>query len=308
MIVNNISAICHLPGRQGRQHRMKVIGLAVNQSKPNAVPVSLLLVELIELNGARAVVDEQTAQAIDREDLALPENDLPAHCDILFVLGGDGTMLGFARQFAHVDLPMLGINLGHLGFLSEAEPKDLHSAVKRVLSGDYCLEQRLMLEADVIRDGEVVMSDLLALNDFGIAREEFGRMVTTKVSVDDMYVDQYTGDGLLLSTPTGSTAYSLSCGGPIVAPHLDVILLTPICAHTLYARPLIIAANQTVEVEVTSTMTEKKSVLSIDGQIFHKLENKDIIRVRQSKAKTTLIKWHDRGFFDVLRHKLHGQS
>ncbi|HEU4963657.1 MAG TPA: NAD(+)/NADH kinase [Bacilli bacterium] len=287
---------------------MNVIGLAVNQTKPNAIPVSELLVNLIEQHGAQAVVEEDTARAIGRPDLALPAAQLPERADLLFVLGGDGTMLGYARDFAHEDLPMLGINLGHLGFLSEAEPQDLKNAVKRVLSGEYCLEKRLMLEAEVVRDGQVVLDNLIALNDFGIAREEFGRMVTCKVSADDMYIDHYTGDGLLISTPTGSTAYSLSCGGPIVSPHLDVMLLTPICAHTLYARPMILAANQVVEVEVTSTMPEKKSVLSIDGQIFHKLENQDIIRVRQSAAKTSLIKWHDRGFFDVLRHKLHVQS
>ncbi|MCX7571519.1 NAD(+)/NADH kinase [Tumebacillus sp. DT12] len=282
---------------------MKTIGLAVNHSKVKADEITARLIELIEKYGSRLVLDEESAAKADRADLALPLDRFAEEAELLFVLGGDGTMLGFARQFARAGLPILGINIGHLGFLSEAEPKDLENAVKRVLDGEYCLENRLMLEARVVRNGETVMESLTALNDIGIARDSFGKMVTCKVFVDDMYVDQYTGDGLLISTPTGSTAYSLSCGGPIVSPHIEVILLTPICAHTLHARPMVIAANQEVRVEVSASHPEL--VLSLDGQIFEKLEQNDVVHVRQAPYKTTLIKWHDREFYDVLRQKLH---
>ncbi len=282
---------------------MTVIGLAINHSKPNAISVTERLVELIEQNGAQAIVDEKTAQAIHRPDLAMPLEQYPDHATFLFVLGGDGTILGFARQFAHTGLPILGINLGHLGFLSEAETEDLEGSVKRVLENNYCLETRLMLEAQVVRDGEVVLDQLIGLNEVGIAKGSFGKMVTNKVFVDDMYVDQYTGDGMLVSTPTGSTAYSLSCGGPIISPHIDVMLLTPICPHTLHARPLVVAADQHVRVEVTAN--HKELVLSIDGQIFHELKSGDNIHIRRSTYKTTLIKWRDREFYDVLRRKLH---
>jgi NAD+ kinase len=281
---------------------MKTIGLAVNPTKPKAIPVTECLVELIERHGAHVFVDEESAEAIGRPDLGIPQSEFPNRVEILFVLGGDGTILGFARQFAKTGLPMLGINLGHLGFLSEAEPQDLENAVQRVLSGDYCLENRLMLEAQVVRGGQVVY-EAAGLNDVAIAKGSFGRMVTNRVFVDDMYVDQYTGDGLLVSTPTGSTAYSLSCGGPIVSPHIEVIVLTPICPHTLHSRPMVIAANQEVRVEVEATHDEL--VLSVDGQLFYELENHDVIRVRQAGYKTTLIKWRDREFFDVLRRKLH---
>lgn len=281
---------------------MKTIGLAVNPTKPKAIPVTECLVELIERHGAHVFVDEESAEAIGRPDLGIPQSEFPNRVEILFVLGGDGTILGFARQFAKTGLPMLGINLGHLGFLSEAEPQDLENAVQRVLSGDYCLENRLMLEAQVVRGGQVVY-EAVGLNDVAIAKGSFGRMVTNRVFVDDMYVDQYTGDGLLVSTPTGSTAYSLSCGGPIVSPHIEVIVLTPICPHTLHSRPMVIAANQEVRVEVEATHDEL--VLSVDGQLFYELENHDVIRVRQAGYKTTLIKWRDREFFDVLRRKLH---
>jgi NAD+ kinase len=284
---------------------MKVIGLAVNHSKPTAMNVAARLVELIEQNGAKVYVDPQTAEAIGRRELGLDLDEFSHHVQLLFVLGGDGTLLGYARQFAPVGLPILGINLGHLGFLSEAEPEDLESAVRRVLNGEYCLESRLMLDAQVIREGRVVkeLSHLVALNDIAIAKGSFGRMVTCRVFVDDQYVDQYTGDGLLISTPTGSTAYSLSCGGPIVAPHIDVMLLTPICPHTLHARPLVIAAGQTVQVDVMATHDEL--VLSVDGQNFYNLKHHDHIIVRQAGFKTKLIKWRDREFYDVLRSKLH---
>lgn len=288
---------------KGATFAVKTIGLAVNHSKVKADEITARLIELIEKYGSRLVLDEESAAKADRADLALPLDRFAEEAELLFVLGGDGTMLGFARQFARAGLPILGINIGHLGFLSEAEPKDLENAVKRVLDGEYCLENRLMLEARVVRNGETVMESLTALNDIGIARDSFGKMVTCKVFVDDMYVDQYTGDGLLISTPTGSTAYSLSCGGPIVSPHIEVILLTPICAHTLHARPMVIAANQEVRVEVSASHPEL--VLSLDGQIFEKLEQNDVVHVRQAPYKTTLIKWHDREFYDVLRQKLH---
>ncbi|ARU62229.1 NAD(+) kinase [Tumebacillus avium] len=282
---------------------MKVIGLLVNHTKPMAQDVARRLIEIIEKHGAAARIDEKTAETIGRDDICLPQSEFADHVDLLFVLGGDGTILGFARQFAKTGLPLLGINIGHLGFLSEAEPQDLEDSVKRVLDGNYCLENRLMLEAQVERGGQVIYQDLIALNDIGIVKDRFGTMVTNRLFVDDMYVDQYTGDGLLVSTPTGSTAYSLSCGGPIVSPHIDVMLITPICPHTLHSRPLVIAADQEVRVEVTGTHEEM--VLLVDGQDFRTLENHDIIRVKQAAYKTKLIKWRDREFYEVLRRKLH---
>jgi NAD+ kinase len=288
---------------RGRDAGMKVIGLLVNHSKPMAMDVAKRLIELIEKNGASVRVDETTGSAIGREDIQLPEMEFPDHVELLFVLGGDGTILGFARKFAKAGLPLLGINIGHLGFLSEAEPQDLEDSVKRVLEGNYCVENRLMLEAQVERHGQVIYENLIALNDIGISKDRFGTMVTCRLYVDDMYVDQYAGDGLLVSTPTGSTAYSLSCGGPIVSPHIDVMLITPICPHTLHSRPLVIAANQEVRVEVTGTHEEM--VLLVDGQDFRTLENHDVIRVRQAAHKTQLIKWRDREFYEVLRRKLH---
>ncbi|MFC4769165.1 NAD(+)/NADH kinase [Effusibacillus consociatus] len=281
---------------------MKRIGIAVNQNKPSAVDVTGQLVELLEAKRVSVLVDSGVADQIGRSDLAMDVQHFPGKVDLVFVLGGDGTLLGVARQLAFFDLPILGINLGHLGFLSEAEPDDLHSAVDRVLSGDFHLEKRMMIEAAIIRNGQVIHNSI-ALNDVGIAKGSFGRMVTLSVYVDDMYVDTYSGDGLIVSTPTGSTAYSLSCGGPIVSPHINVIVVTPICPHRLNSRPFIVQKNQEIRVEVSATHNDMG--VTIDGQVGYKVEANDTILVRKSSHYTTLIKWQERGFFDVLRQKLH---
>lgn len=281
---------------------MKRIGIAVNRSKPSAVQVTGQLIELLEAKKATVLVDRGVAELIGRTDIAADVDQFPGKVDLVFVLGGDGTLLGVARQLAVYNLPILGINLGHLGFLSEAEPEDLPSAVDRVLRGDYHLEKRMMLDASIIRNGQVIHRNI-ALNDVGIAKGSFGRMVTLSVYVDDMYVDKYSGDGLIVSTPTGSTAYSLSCGGPIVSPHINVIVVTPICPHTLNSRPFIVQKDQEVRVEVSATHNDIG--VTIDGQVGYKVEVNDTILIRKSRHYTTLIKWQERGFFDVLRQKLH---
>ncbi|GAX90922.1 NAD(+)/NADH kinase [Effusibacillus lacus] len=284
---------------------MRRIGIAVNQNKPSALDVTKQLVSLLEAKDAKVLVDSKVADQIGRSDLALDVDKFPDQVDLVFVLGGDGTLLGVARQLAVYDLPILGINLGHLGFLSEAEPEDLPSAVDRVLRGDYHLEKRMMIDASIIRNGQTIHRNI-ALNDIGIAKGSFGRMVTLSVYVDDMYVDKYSGDGLIISTPTGSTAYSLSCGGPIVSPHINVMVVTPICPHTLTSRPFIVQKDQVIRVEVSATHNDIG--ITIDGQVGYKGEVNDTIIVRKSPHYTTLIKWQERGFFDVLRQKLHNPN
>jgi NAD+ kinase len=165
--------------------QMKTIGLAVNQAKAKAIPVTKELVRLIEEQGAQVYVDADVAALIGREDRALDVGQFPGHVDLVFVLGGDGTLLGIARRLAPFGLPLLGINVGNLGFLSEAEPEDLKEAVCRVLNGEYALEKRMMLETSIVREGEIIET-AIGLNDVGIAKRTFGRMVTLRIFVDDM--------------------------------------------------------------------------------------------------------------------------
>jgi NAD+ kinase len=280
---------------------MKTIGLAVNQAKAKAIPVTKELVRLIEEQGAQVYVDADVAALIGREDRALDVGQFPGHVDLVFVLGGDGTLLGIARRLAPFGLPLLGINVGNLGFLSEAEPEDLKEAVCRVLNGEYALEKRMMLETSIVREGEIIET-AIGLNDVGIAKRTFGRMVTLRIFVDDMYVETYSGDGLIVSTPTGSTAYSLSCGGPILSPHMQVILLTPICPHRLSTRPIVLSGEQVVRVEVSASHHDMG--LTVDGQVGFTLSRNDTVIVKRAPYETTLIKWKEREFFDVLRRKL----
>ncbi|QQE76963.1 NAD(+)/NADH kinase [Alicyclobacillus sp. SO9] len=277
---------------------MRTFALLVNLEKPRALELRERLTTL--LHGA----DIKTVHFESHEALAAGQDRLQG-VEMAFVLGGDGTLLGVARQLAEYGIPLLGINAGHLGFLSEAEPADLEDAVGRIIDRQYRLEKRVMLESVVHRDG-VEVDRLRGLNDTGIAKGSFGRMVTVEVYIDDVLLEEYSGDGVIISTPTGSTAYSLSCGGPIVTPHLQVMLVTPICPHTLMARPCVIDANQSVRMVVRATHDDLG--LTVDGQVGVRLQSGDEVTVSKSSVETTLVKLGDRDFFSVLRTKLHGRD
>lgn len=284
---------------------LKTIGITANQSKSKSVQVAERLVHLLEERGAEVLVDNALAMRLERPDLGLELERFTERVQLVFVLGGDGTLLGVARRFAAAGLPILGFNLGQLGFLSEAEPDDLSMAVDRVLNEDYTIEQRLMIEAEVLRGNEVVETGI-ALNDIGISKGSFGRMIQCTAYMDGMFLGTYSGDGLIVSTPTGSTAYSLSCGGPIVYPGIQVLLLTPICPHTLTSRPMVLPAEAVLEIHVSAV--HREMAITIDGQIGYCLKEGDVVRVKRSRTPAHLIKWQDRSFFEVVRKKLQGES
>ncbi|OYD09988.1 NAD(+)/NADH kinase [Paludifilum halophilum] len=284
---------------------MTTIGILVNKGKPKARVVLRELVRLLESRGAGVLIETDIAKEIGRQGLGVHLEQIPKRVDIVFVLGGDGTLLGVARQFASYPIPILGFNLGHLGFLSEAEPDSLAMAVDRVLAGDYYIEERIMLDAEVDRDGEVLEKSI-ALNDVGIAKGSFSRMITGTIYMDGVYLGTYSGDGVIVSTPTGSTAYSLSCGGPIVWPGVQSLLLTPICPHTLTSRPMVLPSDCLLEIRVSAT--HRDIGLTIDGQLGFRLKVDDVIRIRTSDSITSLIKWKERSFFEVVRKKLQGEQ
>lgn len=283
---------------------MKVlqIGLAINRGKPKALIVARELIPLLEERGVQVWVEPRVAKHLGREDLALEYEMFPLKVDILFVFGGDGSILGIARDFAKYDIPILGINLGHLGFLSEAEPDDLPDMIDYIVQRQYKTEARMMLQAELYRN-EKLLNTWTALNDVGIAKGSYSRMITCKILVRDNVVNTFFGDGLIISSPTGSTAYSMSAGGPIVAPNMQAMLLTPVCPHSLTARPILFSADEEITIEVSAT--HKELGLSIDGQIGVQLEVFDQIKIKRSPYTTTLIKWKDRSFFDVIKNKFH---
>jgi NAD+ kinase len=275
------------------------VALLVNPNKPRALDVKAALAERLQAAGMETLSALTGVNHPWSEEMCTELATVELAC----VLGGDGTLLGVARQLAPKKVPLLGINMGRLGFLTEAEPTDLEDTVRRIVHREYDLEQRLMLEATV-RRGDELVTRLIGLNDVGVAKAMFGRMVTVDTYVDGVFVDSYSGDGVIVSTPTGSTGYSLSCGGPIVSPHLSVVLITPICPHTLSTRPCVIDHRQ--EVRLVAHAAHEDLVLTVDGQVNVRLRPGDTVHVRRAPHDTILVKWRDREFFSVLRTKLHG--
>ncbi|MCL6444727.1 MAG: NAD(+)/NADH kinase [Alicyclobacillus sp.] len=276
------------------------MGLLVNPEKSAAHALQGRLEQLLQEQGIQTICSNALR--------AVPDDDterLLRTAEFIFVLGGDGTLLGAARRLAAWNIPLLGINLGHLGFLTQADPENLEETVQRVVSGAYEVERRLMLEAVVIRHGQPV-ARLHALNDAGVGKGSFARMVTIDVFVSDRYVDTYRGDGVILSTPTGSTGYSLSAGGPVLTPDLQVMLVTPVCPHTLVSRPFVIADDQRVRLVVHASHEDVG--LTVDGQVGVRLHPGDEVHVFKAQHQAQLVKWRDREFFAVLRQKLYGEG
>jgi len=229
----------------------------------------------------------------------------PDDVDLLITLGGDGTLLRGARLVATRSVPVLGVNLGNLGFLTSIAPHELEDALPRVFSRDYWLDERFTLEARVVDGNGHEGSPFLALNDAGLHKGGFARVVRLAVYVgaNREPIGSYSADGIIVSTPTGSTAYSLSAGGPIVEPSVDCILATPICPHTLAVRPLVVPASMEIAVEVLTPSEE--IILTIDGQEGATLRRGDRIVVRRGTAEVPLVRLPGQSFFSTLRRKLH---
>lgn len=240
-------------------------------------------------------------------DLDLPaerldEAALVREADLVIAIGGDGTMLYAARLSVGWDVPLLGINRGRLGFLTDVRPSEMLESVDRVLAGDYHREQRLLVDATLERRGGGGERGV-ALNDVVLARWETGRMVDFETLVDGRYVNTHAGDGLIVATPTGSTAYALSCGGPIVQPGMQALSLVPICPHTLSDRPIVIPASAQVEVRLIER-PETRAEVTCDGHSLGELTEGDRLLVRASDHSVTLIHPPGHDYYEILRSKL----
>lgn len=230
------------------------------------------------------------------------------NCDKLFseidmavVLGGDGTILSVAQHGAKYNVPILGLNFGHLGYLAELK-KEQTADFTRIAQGQYHIEERMMLDVKVVREGKEVFS-ATALNDAVATKGHLSKMVHMLLEIDGKYTGDYYSDGIIVSTPTGSTAYSLSAGGPIAEPKLNIMVITPVCAHSTNARPMVIADEQTVKVKVDIYHGED-AVLMCDGEKPFSLCHKDEIYITKSQYKTKLVRLCESNFFDILNKKL----
>jgi NAD+ kinase len=264
------------------------------------------------LNRLRPVFEEQGVEVVVQErlhpgDPLGPEmkKTLEEGVDLLLTLGGDGTLLWGARLVAELGVPVLGINLGHMGFLTSVTLDGMEAALEKLFAGDYVLDSRSTLEAEVEAGDGSVRDRYLAMNDFVIHKGGMARVARLSLTIGEDVQDEigrFSGDGVVVATPTGSTAYSLSAGGPIVAPAMGCILVTPICPHTLAVRPLVIHAQETVRVEAVGK--DSSLVLTVDGQAGTDLRTGETVVIRQAAARVHLIRFPGQSFFSTLRKKL----
>ncbi len=279
---------------------MKRIGIIAKPHKPEARAILAELLAWLEARGVEAILDEETSELAGTSG-GQPKPDLPGLVDLLLVLGGDGTLLSVARLIGARDVPILGVNLGGLGFLTEVTLEELYPILDAVLQGSYEVTHRILLTATVHRQGERI-AEYVALNDAVINKGVLARMIELETYIDGQYVTTFRADGLILSTPTGSTAYCLAAGGPIVYPTLRALVLPPLCPHTLTLRPLVIP--DAAKVEIVQGLTNENAYLTLDGQVGFTLRHRDVIRVVRSDHTITLLKAPGKDYFQILRTKL----
>ncbi len=243
------------------------------------------------------------APAAPARHAEVEDDVLPAGADLVIAVGGDGTMLHAARYASAHAVPVLGINRGRLGFLADVRPEDIQESVDAVLSGNYEQETRMLLRAAIVRSGTIVSSGI-AVNDVVIKRRETARMLEYRTAVDGHYVNTHGGDGFIAATPTGSTAYALSVGGPIMEPHLDAIVLAPICPHTLADRPIVISGRSTTDIELVENHGAEADV-SGDGEHIGAMSVGDTLRITASANEVKLIHPPGYDYYEILRDKLY---
>ncbi len=277
------------------------VGLIANSDKPAAVPLVRKAATLIQRTGRTVLADEATAELAGlRLPLAGDAAALARQTDLLMVFGGDGTILRVARETAAARTPIVGINVGSLGFLTDVQAHQLPLALQQIWAGESVLETRSLIVATGRTDGQPI--EETALNDFVISRGSAPRLIELEVLVDGAPLTRYRCDGLIVCTPTGSTAYSLAAGGAVVSPTADVFTLTPICPHTLSNRSVIIGLDSTVRVKVLSQRVE--TILTADGQKMIPLTTGDEITIRRSRHRIRLLHLAGSSFFETLRRKL----
>jgi NAD+ kinase len=274
-------------------------------TKPDATAESqrvvLTLLDWLAAHGLTPVLEKETAALAPSATVASARKaDLPSQVELLIVLGGDGTLLSMARAVGDLGVPILGVNLGGLGFLTATTLEELLPALDAALAGAMAVDERMMLGARLVRGGHTV-SEHVALNDVVITKSAMSRIIELAVSVDGRHATSYRADGLIIATPTGSTAYNLSVGGPILFPTLDAVVLTPIAPHTLSNRPIVLPGTQRVDVTLRG---DQEVMLTMDGQVGVHLRERDIVQVEQARSRIRLLRFPQKDFFSVLRTKL----
>jgi NAD+ kinase len=279
--------------------QISTVGIISKPKIAQAPDIVYGLLEWLDERGISYRCDQQTAEYANR-DKSFSREELPDGTDLIIVLGGDGTLLSAARVIAGRDIPLFAVNLGHLGFLTAIPSDDLFPELERALRGEHRIGRRRMVDCELVRNGQA-MATYSALNDVVITKSELARMIDLDTHVDNHFVAAYKADGLIISTPTGSTAYSLSAGGPVIFPSVAAFCITPICPHMLTNRPVIVPDTSVIQI---LNHGEDGTFLTIDGQVGEPLSKGDRIVCRSSPKTIQLIRPPKMLFFDVLREKL----
>jgi NAD+ kinase len=281
---------------------IRTVGIISRPRREDIARVVPPLTEWLRAHGAEVVCDSETADCIGAlARQTRKREDLPGQSDLLIVLGGDGTLLSAARLAADREVPILAVNLGGLGFLTTVPQDELYVILDEIFSNKHRVSERVMLEAEILRGGSVIRRQI-ALNDAVLNKAALARIMDLELHVDGEYVTTYKADGLILSTPTGSTAYSLAAGGPIVYPIVEAFVVTPICPHTLTNRPLVIPDSAKVEIDFQAG--DDAVFLTLDGQVGIELLRGDHIVVRKAPEKLRLVRPAKKTYFEILRNKL----
>ena len=280
--------------------KIKKVGIIANIEKENIAGFAGALKKWLEDRNIKVSMEANIAAAVGGGG-GFKLEDLASKVDLIAVLGGDGTMLRTARYVAQHPVPIVGINMGTFGYLTEVNLNETYVALELILKGDFLTEKRMMLDVK-IRRGKKIIGSGIVLNDVVINRGNLSRIVELETVINNQYLTTYKSDGLIISTPTGSTAYSLSAGGPIVFPGKDLIIINPICPHTLTNRPIIFPENS--DLQITLWSKESGATVTLDGQESYRISSGDVITIRKSKHYTRLVLSPHRSYGEILRSKL----
>ena len=281
---------------------MHTIGIAAKTTAPPALAYAERVAKELRERGYVVLFDEDTGRAAGDGMPVAPKSELGRKCDLLITFGGDGTLLSVARH-APEHVPIVGVNMGTLGFLTEIRVEEFPSVLERVLEGHYNVEPRVTFTVSVTGPGRDASKRYRVLNDVAINKSAVARIIEMRVSVAGLFVSTFRGDGLIVATPTGSTAYNLSAGGPIIYPTMGAVVITPICPHMLTNRPLVLPDELDIEIGLI-TPDAKDIFLTLDGQEGFSITDRDRVCVRKSEERVLLVQSPDKNYFDVLRNKL----
>ena len=295
--------LADIPGRRMLEKEIKNVGVVVKPNHAEAWKTACELSDWLEKRGIRLVgkprVQSESFEGCEVD--TVPDDQFAAECDLIVVLGGDGTMISTARLVGDADVLVLGVNYGSLGYLTDFRIEEMFPVLEAIFRGEYEVDPRVMLSAEHWR-GEEMLASGRVLNDVVINKAALARIIEIEVSLNGLFVNSFRADGLIVSTPTGSTAYNLSAGGPIIYPSMNAVVLTPICPFTLTNRPIVVPDAAMIELKL-----EKENegvVLTLDGQIGYSMKADDCVRIRKSRTTLNLLQPPNRNYFDVLRNKL----